>query len=64
VSVGLNTCLCHDKGLQLSKQDEGGRPERLSSLLPNHCKPVHSGNIRPTGCPPSSAKGAAYTEFR
>ena len=21
------------------------------SLLPNHCKPVHSGNICPTGCP-------------
>ncbi|WP_373759843.1 hypothetical protein, partial [Bacteroides heparinolyticus] len=60
-----DTCLCQDKGLQLSKQDEGSRPERLSSLLPDCREPVHSGNIRPTGCSPSSsAKGTAYPELK
>ncbi|WP_373728336.1 hypothetical protein, partial [Bacteroides heparinolyticus] len=47
------------------KQGEGGWSERLSSLLPDRRKPVHSGNIRLTGCSPSSsAKGTAYPEFR
>ncbi|WP_373832256.1 hypothetical protein, partial [Bacteroides heparinolyticus] len=65
VSVGLDTCLCRDKGLQLSKQGEGGRPERFSSLLPDRHEPVHSRNIRPTGGRPSpSAKGTACPELR
>ena len=34
VSVGLNTCVCHDKGLQLSKQRKDGRPEaRMNRIL-------------------------------
>ncbi|WP_373726573.1 hypothetical protein, partial [Bacteroides heparinolyticus] len=33
-------------------------------LLPNRRKPVHSGNIRPIECSPSSlAKGITYPEF-
>ncbi|WP_373727065.1 hypothetical protein, partial [Bacteroides heparinolyticus] len=65
VSDGLDTCVCQDKGLQLSKQGEGSRPERQSSLLPDCREPVHSGNIRPTGCSPSSsAKGTAYPELK
>jgi len=64
VSVGLNTCVCQDKGLQLSKQGKGARSERLSSLLPDRREPVHSGNIRLTGCSPSSLeKATAYPEF-
>ncbi|WP_373837582.1 hypothetical protein, partial [Bacteroides heparinolyticus] len=53
----------HDKGLHLSNK---GRAAGLKgSLLPDRRKPVHSGNIRPTGrSPSSSAKGTAYTEFR
>ncbi|WP_373843475.1 hypothetical protein, partial [Bacteroides heparinolyticus] len=60
---GSNTCVCHDKGLHLSNR---GRAAGLKgSLLPDRRKPVHSGNIRPTGrSPSSSAKGTAYTEFR
>ncbi|WP_373728954.1 hypothetical protein, partial [Bacteroides heparinolyticus] len=54
---------CHDKGLQLSKQGEGARSERLASLLPDRREPVHSGNIRLTGCSPSSLeKATAYPE--
>ncbi len=60
-----DTCVCHGKELQLSKQGEGGRPERFSSLLPDSREPVHSGNIRLTGCSPSSLeKATAYPEFR
>ncbi|WP_373720479.1 hypothetical protein, partial [Bacteroides heparinolyticus] len=57
------TCLCHDKGLQLS--DRGRAVGLKGSLLPNHRKPVHSGNIRPTGSTPSSlAKATTYPELR
>ncbi|WP_373844071.1 hypothetical protein, partial [Bacteroides heparinolyticus] len=64
-SDGLDTCVCHDKGLRLSKQGEGGGSERLSSLLPHRLEPVHSEDIRLTGCSPSSLeKATAYPEFR
>ncbi|WP_373736788.1 hypothetical protein, partial [Bacteroides heparinolyticus] len=64
VSVGLDTCVCQDKELQLSKQGEDTRSERLSSLLPDRREPVHSGDIRLTGCGPSSLeKATAYPEF-
>ncbi len=53
-SDGSNTCVCRLEHLPLSrqrlaavKQGEGGRHKRLSSLLPDRCKPVHSRNIRP-----------------
>ncbi len=71
-SDGSNTCVCRLEHLPLSrqrlaavKQGEGGRHKRLSSLLPDRCKPVHSRNIRPIGCSPSSLeKATAYTEIR
>uniref|UniRef100_UPI0035A16C46 hypothetical protein n=1 Tax=Prevotella heparinolytica TaxID=28113 RepID=UPI0035A16C46 len=72
VSVMSETYVCRLGHLPLSrqriatvKQGEGGWSERHSSLLPDRRKPVHSGNIRLTGCSPSSsAKGTAYPEFR
>ncbi|WP_373759583.1 hypothetical protein, partial [Bacteroides heparinolyticus] len=53
VSDGSNTCLCHDKGLRLSNRGGGGRVGVKGSLLPDRCKPVHSRNIRLTGCSPN-----------
>ncbi|AVM57869.1 hypothetical protein C3V43_08955 [Bacteroides heparinolyticus] len=63
MSVGLDTCLCHDKGLQLSNRARAA--DLKGSLLPDRRKPVYSGNIRPKGRnPSSSAKGTAYHKFR
>ncbi|WP_373783062.1 hypothetical protein, partial [Bacteroides heparinolyticus] len=76
-SDGSNTCVCHVRDLCLpawtlasvatkdcgcqNRRREGGLK---GSLLPDRRKPVHPGNIRPTGrSPSSSAKGTAYPEF-
>ena len=59
VSVTSNTSVCRLEHLPLSRQrlaavktGGGGRGGVKGSLLPDRCKPVHSGNIRPIGCNP------------
>ncbi|WP_373736273.1 hypothetical protein, partial [Bacteroides heparinolyticus] len=77
-SDGSNTCVCHVRDLCLSAwtlasvttkdcscQNRTRAAGLKDSLLPDCRKPVHSGNIRPTGCSPSSsAKGTAYPELK
>ena len=66
VSVAQNTCVCHGKGLHLSKQGEGGRPERLSSLLPDPAaiRCIQGISARQDAAPRLWQKATAYPRIR